>query len=421
MKGLKEESIMENDIFYGSPNKLMRFMSKDKIIASIYHIANTIFMLEKRIKKNEKIPNPIHIEIYVKISKEDKIKISHMLKNLVLDVLYHDSDFILEEKELKIKKPFENNSVKLSTICLYSGGIDSTTGILLSKKIFPDVRGAFVAHQDMTRTTELIKKIEKTILFKNRIAVEKYLAPAMGLGYSQTRGFLYLLYGGISAYLHSADRIIISECGATMYQPKFSPLDTITYTTHPSVLRTAKKIIDIILNREIQVITPFENLTKTEVMQICPDKAILANTHSCITSRWAKNCGKCYACLTRMIGSINIGESLDYFRNNVFMTPNNENLSAFLRFCYDYMNNPDEIDYWSLTTIKHYHKEDLFRRVCLDAFLALRKLRRINRLDFSYWQILEDFEKMKAPELDERMKELKNTPSPNFDKKVGSI
>ncbi|MBU4348073.1 7-cyano-7-deazaguanine synthase [Patescibacteria group bacterium] len=412
---------MKKNIFYGSPNKLMKFMLRENTIASIYHIANTIFMLEKKIKNNEKIPNPIKINLYVKISEKEKEKICKLLNNLILDVLYHNSNFVLEEKELKVTKPFENKEVKSSVICLFSGGIDSTTGILLSKNIFPDVVGAFIAHQDMTRTTELIKKINKNILSKKEIMLKKYLAPAMGLGYSQTRGFLYLLYGGISAHLHSANKIIISECGATMYQPKFSPLDTITYTTHPTVLQTAKKIIEIILKKNIQVITPFENLTKTEVMQITPQEDLFSNTHSCITSRWGKNCGKCYACLTRMIGSVNINGELDYFKENIFEMPNNENLSAFLRFCYDYILNQDEVDYWSLRTIKYYHKEDLFKRVCFDAFLALRKLKSMNCLDSSYEQILNDFEEKKSSELDIRLKELKKISIPNFNKKVISI
>jgi len=86
------------------------------------------------------------------------------------------------------------------------------------------------------------------------------------MGYSQLRGFLYILFAGAYANLCKADKILVTECGPTMYQPLFSPYDSITYTTHPYVLKAAKDVLDLLLDSKPKIIIPFEDLTKAEVI-----------------------------------------------------------------------------------------------------------------------------------------------------------
>ena len=204
-----------------------------------------------------------------------------------------------------------------------------------------------------------------------------------------------------------------------MYQPKFAPLDTITYTTHPSVLKLSKQISEIILKKPFEIITPFEDFTKTEMMTLLADDALLSKTHSCVTSRWDKNCGTCYACISRMIGSVNLGLSIDYFRSNVFERKDNEMLSSLIHFCLNFELHQDNIDYWSLKTIKLYHKEDLFTRASQDIFLCLKKLAELQKLDSGYEIVLDYYLKFKSKELSKREEIIKtNRLSANFEKKV---
>ncbi|MEK6927721.1 MAG: 7-cyano-7-deazaguanine synthase [Nanoarchaeota archaeon] len=406
-------------IFYGSPNKIMDFMGTSKVSATFYSIANTLFMLEKLIKSGEKRKS-VKIDYYVDLSEEEIKELSNELKNLVLDVLCEEIDFKFVKSNLNINVKNVPNFGKNDTICLYSGGIDSTLGILKSKEKYGNVIGLYVGHQDLGKITHKIEIIKKELLDSAGISLIKFLAPAMGKGYSQLRGFLYVLYGAVLADFLEAKRIIIAECGVTMYQPKFAPMDTITYTTHPLVLRTSKKITEIILKRPLALILPFEDFTKTEMMKLLSDDNILSKTHSCLSARWNQNCGGCYACITRMIGSVNLELSTSYFKDSHFGDRNNEILSSLINFCFNFEINKKEVDYWSLKTIETFDKSNLFRRHCLDVFLSLNKLSKKGLLDSDYGSVLDSYKKVKGEEeLINREKQLNDDKKhPDFDKEV---
>ncbi|MGI0134017.1 MAG: hypothetical protein ACREBW_03555, partial [Candidatus Micrarchaeaceae archaeon] len=57
-----------------------------------------------------------------------------------------------------------------------------------------------------------------------------------------------------------------------MYQPKLAPFDTVTMTTHPFVLRKVKSVLRLILGRDVQLVLPYENMTKSEVVAASPLK-----------------------------------------------------------------------------------------------------------------------------------------------------
>jgi 7-cyano-7-deazaguanine synthase in queuosine biosynthesis len=406
-------------LFYESPNKIMEFIWSNEISATLYSIANTLFMLEKIIKSGE-TRKSVKIDYYTNLSEEEIKKLSNILKNLVLDVLCERVDFKLVKSNLGDKKKIIPSFTNVESICLFSGGVDSTLGILKSKEKYGDVIGLYVGHQDLGKITHKIDIIKKDILDKEGIPLTKFIAPAMGKGYSQLRGFLYILYSAILSNFVNAKRVIVAECGVTMYQPKFAPMDSITYTTHPLVLKSSKNIAEILLKRPLDLIIPFENFTKTEMIELLADDNILSKTHSCLSARWDKNCGGCYACITRMIGSINLGLSTEYFKSNHFGDKDNEILSSLLNFCFNFEINKKEIDYWSFKTIELFNKTDLFHRHCLDVFLSLNKLSQKGVLDSAYDVILDAYKKVKGEgELVSREEQLKNNKKdPDFDKKV---
>ena len=302
------------NLFKGSSNKLMRFINSDAKALTLYHIANSVFILESLIKHNKPFPKKVSINYFCELTNREIERLSYLLNTIINEVLLENIEFKFVKSEFK-KKKLKLTFDKLDTLCLYSGGVDSTIGIIKTKEKYNDILGVYVSHKDTGRITSIVRKLCDNLLKPKDIQVRKLIAPGMGKEYSQTRGFLYVLYAGIISIFTTSNRLIISECGATMYQPKFSPLDTVTYTTNPYVLMTAKSIIQIILKKEFEIITPFEDFTKTELMSLLQDDTILSQTHSCITGRWGINCGKCYACITRMIGSINLDLGINYFKN----------------------------------------------------------------------------------------------------------
>ncbi len=399
----------------------MKFITLSPVGNTLYFIANSLFMLEKKIKLEEDVPEKVEVDIFIDLEDEIKSKIETLMNLVILDVLCEDVEFKLIKKPIKkTRLKFEELSEEHETICLFSGGIDSTLGISKTKEKYGDVLGLFISHGDLGKITKKVYDLKKIILDPEEINLIKMIAPPMGRGYSQLRGFLYILYAMIVSCFCNTKRIIISECGSTMYQPKFAPMDTITYTTNPYVLSSAKKIGELILGREIEIVTPFEDFTKTEMMNLIKDDSILSKTHSCISGRWGINCGRCYACIARMIGSVNLGLSLDYFKFNTFEEENNM-LSSFVNFCFDYLLFKENVDYWSLKNIEIFNKEDLFDRTCLDVFIALKKLSNQGYMDTEYSIVLEEFVKSNRDRLKSREEKLEIVKDPDFKNKVRKL
>jgi 7-cyano-7-deazaguanine synthase in queuosine biosynthesis len=406
---------MASRLFSGS--SMMQFVWKDKKTATLYSIANSIYILENKIKSNEEFPKQVIIDVYVDIPPKLSQAIQRMLNILVQDVLCEDIKFDLNKKNLP-KVEDDTKFTECETICLFSGGVDSSIGILETLKKYSKVNGLYVAHRYTGRIDGKVKNLNKLLLKPAGIHLEKFIAPEWRLGYSQTRGFLYLVYAGILSLFCNSKRILITECGQTTYQPKFAPLDTVTYTTHPYVLQIGKSIINIILEKDIKVIIPFEDFTKSELIKVRPDDNILSITHSCITGIWNNNCGKCYACITRMVGSINNALSLSYFKDNAFQIPNNDDLNSLLSFCFNFIYNKEDLDFWSFRSIDHFGKADLFERVSAEVFLALFNLKNNGLLHPNYEFLLDEYNALDPSRIRKRALELNTLKMPNFDKEV---
>ncbi|MFH1505999.1 MAG: hypothetical protein ABIE94_03325 [archaeon] len=407
---------MKKNLFVGSPT--MKFIWESEETATLYSIANSIYLLENIIKKGGQFPDVVLVDIYKKIEPSTQIEITKLLNILVEDVLCEEINFELVPKKLPKTKTQKIVFKPCDTICLYSGGVDSSIGILKSKEEYGDVRALYVAHKYTGRIDGKVEYLNKVVLKPKKIILHKFIAPEWLKDYSQTRGFLYFLYGGILAHLIKSKRLIISECGQTMYQPKFAPLDTITYTTHPYVLEIAKTILGLILKKDIDIITMFEDFTKSELINLMPDDKLLSNTHSCVTGRWKDNCGTCYACLTRILGSINNKLSIFYFRKNPFLIPDNEDLNALINFCFKYLYDKEDIDFWSFRSIEHFKKNDLFNRVADEVFLALFILKKQGILHPNYEFVLDEYLAKDAKRLDIRRKQLEQIKEPDFKKIV---
>jgi 7-cyano-7-deazaguanine synthase in queuosine biosynthesis len=364
-------------IYKVSTNSAMRFLNSNTtwIEKDLFTIASVIFNIETAVKLGQQLPI-----ISIPISQEtathvDLKKLKNELEDLLLNILIKDIVLKFKIKDMSARR--RNLNIKFpdcDTVCLFSGGIDSYSGILNCKEQYKDVIGVSVLHGDQPWGSNIINVLVDKIQSNERINFFKAFAPKMlSRGYSQLRGFLYCLYGGIYVNLVKANNLVITECGPTMYQPRFSPYDTVTMTTHPFVLNKAKTILELFLRKKVNFVIPYENMTKSEVIAASPLKENLKFTHSCISLRFGKNEGACFGCTIRRLGFLVAGaEDTVYTKDPIGnSTYNADNLISLLRFSYDVLMDYRNMPYSSTENIMNYNKLDLFKRFSLDTFCGL--------------------------------------------------
>ncbi|MCJ7504742.1 MAG: hypothetical protein MUP80_17035 [Acidobacteriia bacterium] len=340
-------------------------------------LAEAVFEIEKAARR---MPvRTAEIPLFEPISLGyDLAAIRHTIHELLIFVLVEDID--IRFKALRMEGA-ENTSGaafnKSANVCLFSGGIDSYVGVLVGKEKLGELEAVFYAHSDQSKTIHLVHRMQRNQLSKAGIPLHKVGVPSIqAQGYAQLRGFLYTVASAAWMHVLKADKLVVTECGPTMYQPRFSPFDLITMTTHPVVLGCARQVISSLLGREVQIIKPFENLTKAEVMAISPDKDQLKITHSCISQRFGSHDGTCYGCVIRRLAGIAAGiRDAKYEKNPlVDARARSGNLFALLTYCFNILTDYSNMEDFETETIEIYGKQDLFRRFALDNFAAVHRL-----------------------------------------------
>lgn len=362
---------------YRSHHKQMRIFAYEEFKKSrdILSIAYSVFNLEKIVRK-EKFSN-VKIGRFLDSHSSD---LSELLSELISYVLlekinfeFYNSDnrFYLKEYDCELEKD-------TNAMLLFSGGIDSLAGIFWAKKYFEKITGVFCAHSDQAWAINTVNKLSNKYLSKNNIDLKTIHVPKIQKGgYSQLRGFLYILSAGVWLDILELDTIVLSECGPTMYQPRFGPYDNVTMTTHPVVVDLAKRVLETILEKKIKIILPFENMTKAEVISYIPNELIISNTHSCISQRFGTHDGTCYGCVIRRLGSLASNrKDVHYDRDPILDAgANNDNLLSLLLFSQDILLNYRSMPLYQVENIMSYHKFDLFKRFALDNFAAVHSLK----------------------------------------------
>lgn len=342
----------------------------------ILAIAYGIFRLEKLLKKNK--ISEFHIERFVK---DHKNKLNKLLSELVAYVLleYVDIKFFNSKKKLNKKKFDYKKSERPKASFLFSGGIDSFSGILWAQEYFNNVEGIFCAHSDQKWIIHLVNSLSEEIFSPAGIKLKTVYVPSLtATGYSQLRGFLYMISAGAWMELLNSDTLVISECGPTMYQPRFAPFDIVTMTTHPVVVEIAHQVLELLLEKKIKIITPFENMTKAEVIALSKFKDKLRKTHSCISQRLRRHDGTCYGCIIRRLGAITAGvEDVKYMKNPITDDKaQKENLLSLLMFSLDILTDYKDMPLYQIENIESYNKLELFKRFALDNFAAIYLLKK---------------------------------------------
>jgi hypothetical protein len=339
-------------------------------------ISAAVFELEKLLRHGSIARADIHLAHEVSPRVLDWIAIA--LKDLVRFTLVEEVDF---EFHRGAPPPMHEMRTEIDLapthqVCLFSGGVDSYVGLSLARQKFENVNAVFCAHQDQSKINHIVNHLYKSV-FRDSPPLRLLSVPAVGKhGYAQLRGFLYFVAAASWMQLLRASTLIITECGPTMYQPKFGPLDRVTLTTHPYVVSTSKYVIEALLGRKIRILTPFENLTKAEVMTLLRGSDQFAMTHSCISQRFGGHDGTCYGCVVRRLAALAAGIADVQYRKNPLQdeNANRGNLLALLRFNLDFLADWRSMQEYEVGEIYLYGKMDLFRRFALDNFAAIHRL-----------------------------------------------
>jgi 7-cyano-7-deazaguanine synthase in queuosine biosynthesis len=394
-----------------SRNKEMRLFNKEenRVARDILEIGVSMFELEKGIKKQT--VDEFEITRFIESNNE---KLATILSDLVSYVLLEAVNFKFKASSVKLSEnESETDIIKTEAIVLFSGGIDSFSGIYWAKKYFKDIQGVFCAHSDQGWSIHIVNNIIDNILKKDNIQINKVYVPSMAKGgYSQLRGFLYILSAATYLKILNSKKLVISECGPTMYQPRFGLYDSVTMTTHPFVVDSAHKVLKLLLNNEISLYLPFENMTKAEVIANIENASVIKDTHSCISQRFGKHDGTCYGCIIRRLGSIVAGiEDTDYVKNPVIdPLANNDNLISLLAFCQSLLIDKENMPFYQIENIEGYKKQDLFKRFALDNFAAIYLLKQQKlKLTKEVAQVYKDcIDIIGEGKLEERIEQVRN-------------
>lgn len=258
-----------------------------------------------KIEKNSKISIEIEIDY---ISQDQEALLRTYITYLLSFSLGLPLDIRIKSLSNNSKTSITNPSKSKGAVCLFSGGADSFTGILTSKREGIDTIGVFVSHAMLRKLVE-----EDLIPFMSSkdIPIKVIKIPKGRNKLQQIRGFVYAAIGTILAHTEGIHKVIISEIGPVMFQPAYDILDEVTITTHPITLELTRKIFEVLYKEDFEFITPFRSLTKAEAVSFVSDFELLKKTNSCRSTRYSNNdypnCGRCLGCLIRRISFIVAG------------------------------------------------------------------------------------------------------------------
>ncbi|ELZ80167.1 hypothetical protein C454_11166 [Haloferax gibbonsii ATCC 33959] len=223
---------------------------------------------------------------------------SEMVSHMTRDIIEYDLQKVETQREIQTSTTHSENEA----ISLLSDGLDSTGGIYYNLS-----RGIESDHVTVNYGHGIGSKAEK-IADEIGVTHQTYRTKYTGRGESTqfSRGLLHLSFAVAAA---SAQDITKVQCFENGIMARFLILSDgwmTTRTVSPLFLTYFNKILELALDKPIQVENPFENRTKTEIVNEIEDTEIIPKTVSCPhTARFGgENCGFCVPCIIRNTGII---------------------------------------------------------------------------------------------------------------------
>lgn len=216
-----------------------------------------------------------------------------------------------------------DTSAEHDEVALFSGGVDSFAGavndiVTLGKSV------TLVGHYSSTKVRavqeNLIQGLKQRGLDRRVSYIPVWVSNEneRAREFTQrTRSFLFACLGLVVARMSGKDKFSFYENGVVSINPPLAG-DVVggraTRTTHPKVLRGLEALFSLLLDRQIEIQTPLQWLTKKEVTQKIKEAGVadmLGETVSCTRPRkWTekqKHCGVCSQCIDRRFAVLAAG------------------------------------------------------------------------------------------------------------------
>ena len=203
-----------------------------------------------------------------------------------------------------------SDDLDLSEASLFSGGVDSTLGMLLLKRENSKV---VLSH---TKTGSVPFGRARRVLEKSGAGLEFVVSDATirkpnnwkesGDPVIHSRGIIFLANAMLIANSLGLSKVILPENGPFVLNVETTAADKSTRTTHPLLVDKLQEVFRKISDRNIRVEVPFAQWTKAEIMSADALAPILGFTHSCFYTQGIEGgdmCGTCYSCNVRSLSA----------------------------------------------------------------------------------------------------------------------
>jgi len=278
-------------------------------------------------------------------------------------------------------------SRKPTVTCLFSGGLDSTAGILnLQHREEP------LLHHTITGKIIKGKVVDlhsSPPLNKHGLALTDSQLKNIRPGISLLRGLLFLTNASIIAYAFGQNAVVMPENGPLMINPQVSLLSPRpTRTAHPFLVKSVEQVLRRLIEKRFKIECIFKEKTKAEVLaSVMRETDLINKTYSCFTVQGQKRmCGICYACFVRRVSALCIDYqeldklySMDPFRVDIgSLGPKSVQKINILRDSLSFFQNVLSDDKFvdqaidNIPTGFFSDPHDLLRRFAADLFLGTR-------------------------------------------------
>lgn len=279
-------------------------------------------------------------------------------------------NFYKKEKEkLNINNMQIGLKKDINSIALLSGGLDALAGAT------QELNNNTLFVTFMTNKTEANKaKQSFDVILKSNpncyhVRIHKLQFKMPKQSTQRTRSLLFIGSALLYADYYNVKSIKIYENGIMSLNPTFSFRRRVTHTTHPRTLFMINSILKR-LSININVVNPFNFMTKTEVINLIPNEwnGLISNTKTCSKMPGSKpfqnrkksgicQCGICTACLLRQISIVN---SFKKECDDEYILPVNiSSLNEIQKYEYLHGNNPTKVN--TISYYKFVEKQSLLQ------------------------------------------------------------
>jgi 7-cyano-7-deazaguanine synthase in queuosine biosynthesis len=286
-------------------------------VLDLYNIALVVYVSDLHFKRKPKIG---YRSIHVLMSVFDKARwdlVKNHLESTLRDLMNGDIVLFDFVQRKPLAPPFSHSRHDTRVASLFSGGLDSLAGAkwLLDNNMKPILISHCSEHTIcavQARLAEAVSKLSGGKVEFCRISARKTFQQNETSQFS--RSFLYLTLAAIFALELKLAKIFVFENGVISVNLPISPGRVFgnTRTTHPAFLIAYEELLKKAFSAEINVVNPFLELTKGEVVKLLNHdgyRGLVRASISCserghmrfdrIKTSEVTHCGKCLPCIIR--------------------------------------------------------------------------------------------------------------------------